>query len=122
MNTSTQARHYETILELAKEAKGIIQDDHNQGRNKITLAGVAIFRKEGSSKDGHVVGLYNSKAFCLNGLYVDDGEVHVSTFSVGGTVLPMDHEGDVKAAVEAFNASQADNQWSMGTLDRAVYF
>lgn len=121
MNTTTSAAHYDTIVELATAAKGLVQDDHNQGRNKIQLAGIAILKKQGSDK-ANVVGLYNATAFCLNGLYVKDGEVHVSTMSIGGNVYPNNHDNDLRKAVEAYNLGQKENPFSSGDLERVVYF
>jgi hypothetical protein len=110
---------YEAILEVVKANDGVIADDHGQGRT-LKIAGIAILRRANEER-GVVVPLIETKVgFCLNNLYLQEGQVHVSRNSVGGLIENGKH-ADLKSAVEAFNADQVDNQWTMGSLERIAY-
>lgn len=114
------AYQFDDIVAIVKANDGVIGDDHNNSKDTIKIAGLGIFRKPGVQK-GIVVPLCSSTVgFCLNHMYLENGEVRVSRNSVGGVIETGKH-ANLQAAVEAFNADQAHNQWSMGVLERVVY-
>lgn len=113
------AGQFDEIVAVVKANNGLVGDDHGVGRTR-TIAGLAIFRKPGVKK-GIVVPLIETPVgFCLNHMYLQDGQVRVSRDSVGGNVENGKH-ASLQAAVEAFNRDQEHNQWSMGVLERCVY-
>jgi len=114
------AAQFDEIVAIVQANDGVIGDDHNSGKDTMKIAGLAIFRQPGVQK-GIVVPLCsNTAGFCLNHMYLENGEVRVSRNSVGGLIETRLH-ASLQAAVEAFNADQVHNKWSMGVLERAVY-
>jgi hypothetical protein len=114
------AGQFDEIVAVVQAANGVVGDDHNCGTRTMTIAGLGIFRKPGVQK-GIVVPLCSSKVgFCLNQMYLEDGQARVSRDSVGGLIETGKH-ASLQAAVEAFNRDQEHNQWSMGVLERVVY-
>ena len=86
----------EIISAMSKDC--MVINDHNNGRNgKTKLDGIGILA------DGQIVGLFDTTAYSLNKVYIGrDHEVHLSTYSVGGTVM---RNGTMEESINAFNQS-----------------
>lgn len=105
------------IFEMAKTAGGSIQDDHVPGR-KIVLKGLATLDRNGKQT---VVALCAGMYFCLNRVYKQGEEVHLSRDSVGGVVKLMNKE-TMAEAVAVYNKDQLVNPWSSGDINNVVMF
>lgn len=94
----------EAVIQALTSEGGMVIDNHTRDFLDTPLYGYAIYsRGEGKSKTERVVALYADGYFTVNPLYVSvTGRVHLSTTNCGGTVVPMDHKGDVKAACESY--------------------
>lgn len=92
----------QAVIAALKANGGQYIDDHRKGREELCTAGwFGVYKEQG--KDNAFIG-YNTQLFCVNQCYIDEqGQVHLSTRSVGGNVrmdlTPNDHE----YAVEQFN-------------------
>lgn len=111
MNTNIKFQlmnEYEHIITAIPEDR-MIKDNHNYGTSKTKIAGV------GFMSDGSIVGLFDSRYFSLNELYISkaSGEVHLSTCSVAGVVKPMETDMNLAKAIEVYNtkASRANFEY-----------
>jgi hypothetical protein len=92
----------QAVIAALKANGGMYIDDHGRGNKEATRAGwFGVYKEQG--KDHAFIG-FNTQLFCVNKCYIaEDGQVHLSTWSVGGNVrmdlTPNDHE----YAIEQFN-------------------
>ena len=71
---------------LSVNSHPTIIDDHNGGRNALSYEGIMLFINDAGYT--YLVPEMKASAFCLNPLYVgEDGNVHLSNFSCGGSVI-----------------------------------
>lgn len=110
---------YNAVLAALKATNGAALDDHKAEGTTLQLAGVAALVK---GEKIIPVALCNSRYFSVNLMYVEDGKAHIDRSSVGGAVMPMEHNMDVLEAVKAYNQAQADFPFSSGQLEHIFMF
>lgn len=102
------------IIEAVVAAKGLIRDEHNNGREMIQLSHVAIFGRPGQVE--WVVALLEGKLFCLNHIDLQaDKTAYLSTYSVGGNV--MNREDDMADRIADYQDSNNNTLWNLVRVD-----
>lgn len=110
--------NFDVVVATTQAQLGLVADDHSDHRS-LKLAGIAALTLGDSVIP---VALIKSKAFSLNRLYLKDGKVRVSREAVGGAVIPMNFNDDVKAAVDDYNDQVANSRMEVGSLQQIQYF
>lgn len=110
---------YSEVLEAIKAHSGLVIDDHRSGCGTIRLCGIAALVLDDKCIP---VALCDSRYFSLNRMYVEDGKAHVGRDSVGGVVIPQNHDMNVAEAIKAYNLEQDTNRFSSGKLQNVVQF
>lgn len=99
------------VIAKLKANGGMYIDDHKRGEPTLVRADWFGIYKE-NEKEYAFVG-YNRLPFCINKCYIDEqGQVHVSTWSVGGNVHMhdfQDFEDKVDRAVHDYNFRAKNN-------------
>lgn len=106
--------NYNAVLEAVKANNGYVVDVHNNRRTPYRAAGIAAL-----VKGDRVVPvlLCNSRYFSVNPLVVEaEGTVALLTNSVGGCVMPHQHDNDLAKAIKAYNDDQEHAVHSSGAL------
>ncbi|MNM08983.1 hypothetical protein D3C81_190630 [compost metagenome] len=113
-NSQDTMAKFEELVELVKQNFGRVIDDH-QGRTEenYTVAGVGALVQGDRVR---AVALCNSRYFSVNHMYVQDGKVHISRTSIGGAVMPMNHNMSISEAIEAYNEEQSKYPFSSGQI------
>ncbi|MNM92485.1 hypothetical protein D3C81_1048220 [compost metagenome] len=102
------------IVEAVVHAKGLIRDEHNNGRNMIQLSHVAIFGKPGHKE--FVVALLDGKLFCLNHIELQEDKTAIlSTYSVGGNI--MNKEDDMADRIADYQDFDKNTLWDLVRVD-----
>lgn len=105
------------IIEAAKAVNGLVFDDHKTGGGKAKLWGVATLDKGDRQQ---VVALMDSLYFSVNSVYLDQGQAHLSTSSVGGVIELRG--APVEDGVAKYNEEQKSFPFTCGTLNNVVKF
>ena len=83
-------------IEAITATGNMVMDNHNDHVTKI--AGI------GQLRNGDFFPIFDSRYFSVNQLYLSlKDEYRISTCSIGGVVKPMDYNGDIAKAIEAYN-------------------
>ncbi|MND14794.1 hypothetical protein D3C81_226270 [compost metagenome] len=102
------------IIEAVVHAKGLIRDEHNNGRNMIQLSHVAIFGQPGQKE--WVVALLDGKLFCLNHIELQEDKTAIlSTYSVGGNI--MDKDADMAERIADYQDFDKNTLWDLVRVD-----
>lgn len=110
---------YDEVLAAISANNGLVLNDHKSSVGTIRPWGIAALVLGDKCIP---VALCDSKYFCLNLMYVEDGKAHVSRDAVGGVVIPQDYDMNVGEAIRAYNHDQDSNRFSSGRLEHVVQF
>ena len=88
------------ILALLKTSFGVYNDDHHRSEKNTGIAKAIAVHGD------HVVLLCpDAKYFSINRLYINNGQVHLSTMSVGG-VIDLRKVNSLEEAVRVYNEQE----------------
>ncbi len=102
---------FETIVAAVKANNGIVGDDHNNGTRTLKLDGLAAYEKGNKIT---LVGLINSRAFCLNEVYLTtEGKPRISKWATGA-VIELRDGMNLHKGIESFNTAMATHEFTEG--------
>lgn len=104
---STKGVQTSLVVEATKASGGIVVDDHTN--NELSLQAIVRWTKGDRE---FICPVFNGTYFSLNDLYIgQDGKVHLSSWSVAGTV---DCRAGLDDGIEKFNAGSEANSHVLG--------
>ena len=122
MNATTEQMSVKqtTIIATMIENGQMVIDDHRAKKDARKCSAVLVF-VDGRRNTHLCYGFEENEttAFCLNPLYMEDGQIHLSTHSVGGTLFLSK---SLDEAVSEFNEASANTPWACGHIQEIIRF
>lgn len=112
---------FEAVFAAAKQANGVVLDDHRAPGGTLQLCGLATLDKGDSSI---AIALIKDDYFSLNEVYLGaDGKAHISTRAVGGVVHTPKRDGvTLEEGIATYNKAMEGNRFSCGSINNVTLF